>query len=484
MRIAIYARVSTAAQAEEGYSLAAQVEDCTKYAKANLQPTLIKEYVDDGYSGAFLERPALEQLRQDLALNIYDAVVCYDADRLARGLTTQLVITDEIEKHCKLYFCNMEYQRTPEGQLFYQIKGAFSGYEREKIKQRSMRGKLAKLKQGKALQNYRIYGYDYINDSYVINEDEAPIVKRIFEMYNSGSGGVITISKVLTEEGIPSPRGFAWGRSTVNRILKRQAYAGVHIANRFSYTKVSAHKVACSERPQQEWIAIDMPAIISEEDFAQAQERLRNGKKFRRKEDADCLVQGIAVCGVCGQPMHINASKPIRYLRCNSNGYYSSVKPCGARTIRIDVLDKVFWSLIKKVCSNKKTLAKYLASANKDKSPDISKLQKEKQSIVKEKATLIEWWHSGIVSENDVKSKLQILTAREKHLETEIKATVKHKPKTLTADEIMETLSAPMETFFQRQQAVRSILRKVVLTRLDKGKKVSNIQIKIDLFFK
>ena len=486
MRVAIYARVSTTAQAEEGYSLGAQVEDCTRYAKDKLQPDLIKEYVDDGYSGAFLERPALERLRQDLSLGVYDAVVCYDPDRLARGLSKQLIITDEIEQSgAQLHFCNIEYKRTPEGQLFYQIRGAFSGYEREKIKQRSMRGKLAKLKQGKPLQDYRIYGYRYINETYVINEAEAEVVRLIFRTYLKGIvGGVVSIANMLNSQGIPSPQGCTWGRSTVNRILKRQAYAGVHIANRYLHTKIAAHKITCEERPQSEWITIAMPQIVEENDFALVQEKLKAGKRFRRKEDADCLVQGLAVCGKCGRPMAINASKPVRYLRCNSNSFYTDIPSCGARTIRIDALDRSFWAMLQKVCSSKRALSQYIKTTEKEKAPDTSALQKELAAARKEKATLIEWWHEGIVSELDVRRKLQQLTAREKALDQQIKSIAAIKPKRMSVDEIRAIMSAPLETFEERQQAVRKILRQVVIQRLDKGKKVANMQLDMALFFR
>ena len=139
MNAAVYARVSTDLQAEKGYSLQTQIDACTQKAK-EMGAVAIKTYVDDGYSGSYLERPALDKLRDALDAKLYDMVVIYDQDRLSRTLSHQLLLTEEIEKSgAQLVFVSSEYKRTPEGILFYQIKGAFSAYEKEKIRERMMR---------------------------------------------------------------------------------------------------------------------------------------------------------------------------------------------------------------------------------------------------------------------------------------------------------------------------------------------------------
>lgn len=94
MNAAIYARVSTAAQAEHGYSLETQIEACKQKA-LSLGATSIKEYIDDGYSGAYLERPALDDLRDALAAKLHDYVIIYDTDRLARDTMLLLLVMQE-----------------------------------------------------------------------------------------------------------------------------------------------------------------------------------------------------------------------------------------------------------------------------------------------------------------------------------------------------------------------------------------------------
>lgn len=486
MRVAIYARVSTAAQAEEGYSLGAQVEDCTRYAKAKLHAEVIHEFVDDGYSGAFLERPALEKLRQELAFKAYDAVVCYDADRLARGLTTQLLITDEIEKNCKLYFCNMDYQRTPEGQLFYQIKGAFSGYEREKIKQRSMRGKLAKLKQGKPIQDYRIYGYRYVNENYVIEPSEAEIVKLIYSTYLSSEvGGTEGVANMLNSRGIPSPAGAVWHSTSVRNVLVREDYTGIHLANRIAWQKVSAHKIKRSEKPQQDWLPIEMPQIISREDYIQAQDKLKKGKMYRLANEP-YFVQGLAYCGVCGKPMSTSKRGQYTYLRCNSAAYLKhGAKTCGARVINLNIINEAFWDLFSKLCRTEANLSAYMKKKRTaERSDDTTQMQAELKRITKEKQTLLDWWHSGIVSEIDVKAKLKRLTMQQNTLQEKIKSTAASKESKLTVDKIVSLVRHAPSSFADRQSVVRTVVERVNITRVDKGKRPADVKLEMDIFFK
>ena len=185
MNAAIYARVSTDWQAEHGFSLQTQVEGCVALAK-KLGATTIKKYVDDGYSGAYLERPALDSLRVALREKMYDIIVCYVPDRLARRLSHQLLVTEEIERSgASLHFVSMEFKDTPEGRLFYQMHGAFAEYEREKIRERTMRGKRGKLRSGKPINDSGVYGYDFDKNesAYIVNPAEAEIIRHIFNLY-------------------------------------------------------------------------------------------------------------------------------------------------------------------------------------------------------------------------------------------------------------------------------------------------------------
>lgn len=144
---AIYARVSTEESAQKGYSIAHQIDEAKKKAKTDD----VMIYTDEGFSGEFLERPGLEKLRNDVRNGLIDTIIVYDPDRLARNLMHQLLLDDEFRKHSvELLFVNGDYAKTPEGRLFFSMRGAISEFEKAKIRERTMSGRKRKAKTRKS----------------------------------------------------------------------------------------------------------------------------------------------------------------------------------------------------------------------------------------------------------------------------------------------------------------------------------------------
>ena len=156
---------------------------------------LVKEYIDDGITGVLLDRPALEQLRQDAKTNLFDRIYFHAADRIAREAAHQTIIIGELVKRGKqITVGGKEYEATPEGKLTLNMLGLFSEYERAKIMERMTRGRLHRLRKGEMSSNgHRIYGYHYVRSptapaTLTINEEQAEVVRQIFDMFASGSG--------------------------------------------------------------------------------------------------------------------------------------------------------------------------------------------------------------------------------------------------------------------------------------------------------
>ena len=230
MNVAIYARVSTQQQVEHGYSLETQIEACTKKAE-ELGATSVKVYRDDGYSGAYLERPALDDLRDAVAQKLHDVVIIYDIDRLSRDTMHLLLLTEELEKNARLLYVNSEYNKTPEGQLFFEIRGSFAKYERIKIQDRFQRGMRGKLRKGLPISDHHVFGYDWHDGNYIINPVQADIVRQCYAMYINANGGYRFIIDWLESQGIPSPKGARrWSDYGMMRLLKRQMYTGEYYA--------------------------------------------------------------------------------------------------------------------------------------------------------------------------------------------------------------------------------------------------------------
>lgn len=232
----VYVRVSTEDQAVRGNSIAAQVEDCTARALAlgyREQDVLL--FKDEGYSGDDPERPGFMKLREAIRQRGGDIVIIYDPDRLARNLAQQLVITDEITAAgLKLEFVNFEWKNTAEGRLFYSLRGAIAEYEKAKIKERTVRGRLQKAKTGRLNGDPRVYGYTFNaeTDTVDLNPQESEVVKFMYRLLLEGEDGESlscrVIAQVLASRGIPAPRGKTWYPATVSKILQNETYLGTY----------------------------------------------------------------------------------------------------------------------------------------------------------------------------------------------------------------------------------------------------------------
>ncbi|MEK8128343.1 recombinase family protein [Paenibacillus filicis] len=358
--IGIYARVSTEEQAKKGTSLTEQIRDCRK--KAGTES--IKEYIDDGYSGEFLDRPGLDQLRDDVRNGIITQVITLDPDRWSRSLMNQLLVTDEIEKKAELLFVNGEYAKTPEGRLFYQMRGAISEFEKAKINERMSRGRIGRAREGKILRDYHVYGYGYEKStrSMYVLEDEERIVKFIFDSFTSPSQsirGINGIALYLTEQGIPTKKGAAvWHKQVVRQMLMNPVYTGKFYQHKWNtegmlgnkYKKNKEDKVPMKLRPEEDWIYIPVPSIISEEQFEHAQLLLGESKRrFAREAKNKYLLSGIIRCGKCGNTMTGRKSKNwgkyvFEYTDIKNTAGYAQ-RGCGNR-VKCEDIDVFVWDQV------------------------------------------------------------------------------------------------------------------------------------------
>ena len=425
MNAAIYARVSTDVQAEFGYSLGAQIADCTQKAR-DLGATIIKEFVDDGYSGAYLERPALESLREALRAKMFDIVVVYDIDRLSRNLSHQLLITDDIEASgAALHFVKADYESSPEGRLFYAIRGAFAGYEREKFKERTLRGKIAMLKQGKTVQDSHVYGYDFDKEtrSYIINEIEAKNVKEIFRLYLSGFGGTTAITRHLNSntDKFPPPNRRKWVISTVRDILRREMYTGKFFSHKIYHYRTGIKGEIKGERPKDEWIPMECPAIISDEEHNQAVALLRNNRTFDHHKRAEIFIfQGLLYCAKCGRRLSVRNGGGNTYYMCWRNGATGEHGPgCGARSMQCFPTDAAIWEVVTAVCKSPASIEAYIRQSTPASHPqaDADAVRtKELQKIKDERQALLTWVAGQLITHEEATSRLTALKAAENRI--------------------------------------------------------------------
>ena len=304
--VAIYARVSSERQKQE-HTIASQTEALQDYAASKgwvVAPEWIFE--DEGVSGATLLRPALEKLRDLVAQGLVEMILCHSPDRLARKYAYQVLLLEEFAKAgTEVQFLKGPSSDSAEDELLLQFQGMIAEYERAQISERNRRGKIHRARSGQInVLSGAPYGYRYIRKSeacdarYEIDEAQAVIVRQIFGRYVEEQVSIGELARWLTQGGILTAKGRQrWDRSTVWAILRNPAYAGRAAYGKTQLTaqqpritrpmrlqgiSVPRHP-ARGDRPSKDWISIPVPAIVSEETFALAGERLASNRRFARR---------------------------------------------------------------------------------------------------------------------------------------------------------------------------------------------------------
>ncbi len=225
-KVAIYARVSTEDQAKEGFSLDSQLEKLRSYCKARGWE-IAGEYVDDGYSGRDIRRPAYQKMMDEI--DKWDVLLVMKMDRIHRNSKNFMLMMEELRKKGKEFVSMTESldTSTAMGRFVMDIIQRIAQLESEQIGERVYDGMRQKAKQGVGLLGSPPpYGYEYDGGKLVGKEDELKIARRIFEMYIDGMG-MKDIADELNRRGIKTKKGGKWDRKTVSRILSNPVYCGL-----------------------------------------------------------------------------------------------------------------------------------------------------------------------------------------------------------------------------------------------------------------
>jgi site-specific DNA recombinase len=226
-RAILYARVSTDEQARSGYSLRQQIVRLREYA-AHEGYEVIEEATDAGYSGASLQRPGMDRVRDLVAEGSVSVVLAQDRDRFAREPAYVYLLREEFADHgCKLRSLNDRGDDSPEGELTDGIVDQLAKFERAKMTERTRRGKQRKAQEGRISTNRAAFGFDYnaTRDGYVINPDQMEVVRRIFYMAGVERTTIYAIRQDLERRGLRTPSGKTrWDHSFIRGFLLNDLY--------------------------------------------------------------------------------------------------------------------------------------------------------------------------------------------------------------------------------------------------------------------
>lgn len=346
MKVAIYARVSTLNQAQEGYSISGQVSSLTKYCEA-MGYEIYDEYVDAGFSGGDLNRPAMQKMLKDVKNKKVDAVIIYKLDRMSRSVTDTLYLVKDTFDKNGIHFISLKENldtSSAMGGLIITMLSAIAEFEREQIKERLIMGKIGRAKAGKAMSWSIIpFGYDYKDDAYFINEFEASLVEDMFKEYVR-TGSLTGLATSLNEKGHLGKEK-KWTYRTVKSLLENPVYIGKMKYKGEVYQ--GTHE-----------------SIVSEELFNKAQMLMEAGRRKSsnpRPFEAKYMLSGLIRCGECGAPMmsildrkKADGTRVKRY-RCKSKKKYPgsgknySHLKCDNTSHRMDVLEDYVIDQIEKL---------------------------------------------------------------------------------------------------------------------------------------
>ena len=235
-RVGIYARVSSEQQISD-QTIASQLAALQARVSSDGQLLPAEQcFVDDGYSGATLVRPALERLRDLAAAGGLDRVYVHSPDRLARRYAYQVLLVDELHRTgVEIVFLNRPIGVSAEDDLLLQVQGMVAEYERAKILERSRRGKRHAARTGSVnVLSGAPYGYHYVSKHdgggtarYEILEEEAQVVRQIFGWMGRDRLSIGEVCRRLRRQGCPTRSvKLTWDRSAVWAILRNPAYRG------------------------------------------------------------------------------------------------------------------------------------------------------------------------------------------------------------------------------------------------------------------
>lgn len=412
-KIAIgYARVSTDEQAK-GYSLSTQLDAIRAYAQQRGYE--LTEVFQDDYTGASLDRPELDRLRDYIVANRVDVVVVHAIDRLARKAIYRLLIEEELSKRgTRTEYVIGQYEDTDEGKLQKGIMSDIAEYEKAKILERFKRGKRGKARAGFAVVAARPpYGYQIKSEPHkswlLVDDDEAVTVRLVYQWFIFGEPELTPVKRhplslraiatklsanhVVTrgdgQAHVAKKNGHGvWAAAMIRHILSNETYTGTwHYGKTKMMGEAELSSLGDNKRlktlrdperkerikkttkgktsldsiqapaPRENWQAVAVPAIIDGQIFEMAQQRLAlNREQATRNVKREYLMGRRIRCAKCGHSMVGRTRREKnQYYYCNGREKLGG--QCDVMPVRCDVVDSTVWAWVKATMQNPEHLA-------------------------------------------------------------------------------------------------------------------------------
>jgi len=451
---AFYARVSSEAQSRD-HTIDSQIAALKERITADgfrLEPD--HGYVDDGFSGTHLLRPALERLRDAVACGGVERIYVHAPDRLARRYAYQVLLVEEFRRAgAEVVFLNRPIGGTAEDDLLLQVQGMIAEYERAKLLERVRRGRRHAARSGSvSALTAAPFGYRYIRRDvgggvarFEVVEEEAQIVRRIFRWVAHDRLSLSEVRRRLQQMGFRSPRGLPhWNHTTLSTILDNPAYVGRAVLGRSRVlparprlrlvrrnARLSPGVTQRVRGPREEWIEIAVPPLVDAETFEAAGAQLGENRKRKRAglRGPRWLLQGLTVCRRCRYAYYAKTSRlcptdPSKgtrhYYRCiGADAHrFNGVAKCHNPTVRGDRIEQIVWDQVRVLLEEPDRVAdeyRRRTSQAQDApvpSEEIARIERQMTALQRGIDRLIDAYSSGLIDKAEFEPRITGLRQR------------------------------------------------------------------------
>jgi site-specific DNA recombinase len=505
IQVALYVRVSTRGQ-QHAQTIDQQLARLRAHVATHpdWQLSVAHIYRDDGYSGAKLNRPGLDRLRDQARAAQFTHVLITAPDRLARNYVHQVLLIDELkELGCTVEFVDRPMSDDPHDQLLLQIRGAVAEYERTLIADRMRRGRQMRMRLGQLLPWTKApYGYildaERPRDPQRVRVDEvaAAVVEQIFASFTDPQrpATLYRVAKQLSDAGIPTPSGqIRWNVATIRGILRSPVYIGQAMYGRTRPVAARRRKSALqpigpgvSTQPTapDDWISVPVPALVSQEQFDMAQARLNQNKQLARRNNSahDYLLRGLVSCGRChltctGRTVHPGYDYYVCAGRTNALRAAQGER-CYARYIPAHALDDLVWQDLCQVLCEPALLRHELLRAQAGEwlpqalQAQRKTVQQALAQLERQQARLLEVYLAEVIGRDEFERKRHDLSQTQQGLQAQLRQLEAQAQQHLDLMELADGLTnfcqriAPTLDeldFTQRRQLVELLIDRVIV---------------------
>lgn len=510
-KVAIYARVSTTEQAEEGYSIDEQIRVLKEFCEKEGYG-VYDEYVDRGISGKNITgRPAIKRLLADAEQKKFDIVLVWKMNRLARKSLDLMNIVEQLNsKNIAFRSYTEKYEtETPTGKLHFQMMAAIAEYERNNIAENVKMGMIARAKDGQ-WNGGQVMGYDVVEkDSenkkrkqtgLQINEQEAKIIRLIFQMYTTGHG-YKAIANKINQDGYRTKKNKTFSLNAIKTIVTNPVYAGYI---RYNVRRDWNEKRRNNINPNPIIVKGEHPSIISEETWKIAQKVYKECScKPNRIHEGVFPLTGIMRCPQCGAGMVIgrrttNRTKSgekrvLEYYICGAWKNKGTVA-CRSNAVRTEYADDYVLNKLEALMKSEHLTKKLVDNINTKQQSLVAPLQREYEQYLQElerykkkSVKLLDAFTDEVISKGVFQRKSRSIEETMTNLKAQMEPLLAQLQSTVSSEVTYEKIHAIMRNFHQaftqaltREQRKRLLHLLIHQITIDESREIESIQIKLN----